>query len=363
MATISKSSGKRQDSAIRFVIVCIIHRLSADRWPGEGNLPSTIELNQSVPVAGEVAEAVPSICADELLTGDRNHLVDAVWRGCTETGFFYVDLASSQRNAIAATLFQLERFFSLGDHDPRKQNARQSERDYGWVPKYSEPAYQPGTVSSLEAFDFGLANVKDTDMGIWPELPGFRADLTDCWAEFTALSDAILELVARAAEMESGFLFERCNSRSQNTMRLLHYAADTAASSEDEVGIAAHTDFECITLLYQTASGLELLDVNGRWLDAPARDGRIVVLLGDMLERWTNGVFKATGHRVRKTVERRFSIVLFVAANEHIDIAPQPQFVTATAPSRYASITQAQHIENEVRRAKENAADLIDPGV
>lgn len=317
---------------------------------------STIEPDQSDPVVGQVADTVPCISADELMAGGCEHLVDAVRHACTETGFFYIDPASSQRNAIAAALFQLERFFSLGDHDPRKQNARQSERDYGWVPKYSEPAYQPGTVSCLEAFDFGLANVKDTDRGIWPELPAFRADLSACWAEITALSDAVLEVVARAAEMTPRFLSERCDSRSLNTMRLLHYAADTAASTDDEVGIAAHTDFECITLLYQTASGLELLDVNGRWLDAPARDGRIVVLLGDMLERWMNGEFKATGHRVRKTKEQRFSIVLFVAVNENIDIAPQPQFVTATTPSRYAPITQAQHIENEVRRAKENAA-------
>jgi len=319
-------------------------------------LPSTIELDQSDPVVGQVAGSVPCISSDELIGGGCEHLVEVIRCACTETGFFYVDLASSQRNAIAATLFQMERFFSIADCDPRKQNAREENRDYGWVPKYSEPAYQPGTVSSLEAFDFGLANVGDTNMGIWPRLPGFRADLTDCWVEFTALSDALLEVVARAADMEPGFLFERCNSRALNTMRLLHYAADTAAGTDDEVGIAAHTDFECITLLYQTASGLELLDVNGRWLDAPARDGRIVVLLGDMLERWTNGEFKATGHRVCKTAEQRFSIVLFVAANEDIEIAPQPQFVAANVPACYTPITQAEHIENEVRRAKKNAA-------
>jgi isopenicillin N synthase-like dioxygenase len=324
-------------------------------------LPSTIELDQSDPVVGQVAGSVPCISSDKLMGGGCEHLVEVIRSACTETGFFFVDLASSQCNAIAATLFQMEGFFSISDCDPRKQNACEENRDYGWVPKYSEPAYQPGTVSCLEAFDFGLANVEDADMDIWPELPRFRADLTDCWAEFTALSDAILDVVARAAQMEPNFLFEQCDSRALNTMRLLHYAADTAAGTNDEVGIAAHTDFECITLLYQTASGLELLDVNGRWLDAPARDGRIVVLLGDMLERWTNGQFKATGHRVRKTAEQRFSIVLFVAANEDIEIAPQPQFVAANVPACYAPITQAEHIENEVRRAKENAAYVNGP--
>ena len=319
-------------------------------------MPSTIELDQADPVVGKVAKGALCISADELLSdGSRHQLVDAVRTACIETGFFYVDVTSSQRSTLAATLLQMERFFSLKDDDARKQNVRQDERDYGWVPKYTEPAYQPGTVSSLEAFDFGLANVEDADDGIWPPLPDFHGDLSRCWRDYVVLSDAILEVVARAADMDPNFLVEQCNSRSLNTMRLLHYEADTAASVADEVGIAAHTDFECITLLYQTAPGLELLDVNGRWLDAPVCDGRIVVLLDDMLERWTNGMFKASGHRVRNTDERRYSIVMFVAANDDIQIAPLSQFVSENTPSRYRPVTQAQHIDDEVKRAEDNA--------
>ncbi len=133
----------------------------------------------------------------------------------------------------------------------------------------------------------------------------------------------------------------------------MNYAPEPSPTDQ-KVGIAAHTDFECITLLYQTAGGLELLDVNGRWLAAPVEDGRIVV----MLERWTNGVFKATGHRVRSTDEQRYSIVMFVAANEDMDIGPLQQFVTRDTPARYALISQEQHIENEIQRAKDNAAEI-----
>ena len=141
-----------------------------------------------------------------------------------------------------------------------------------------------------------------------------------------------------------------------STMRLLSYAPETK-QADKKVGIAAHTDFECITLLYQTAGGLELLDVNGEWLDAPVRDGRIVVLLDDMLERWTNGLFKATGHRVRCTDEQRYSIVMFFAANDNLAIGPLPQFVTIDSPARYSPISQEQHIDNEIQRAKNNAAN------
>jgi isopenicillin N synthase-like dioxygenase len=276
---------------------------------------------------------------------------------CHEVGFFLVDGHGVEQQLVDDVFEMMERFFALGDDDRRKRDVRQNDDGYGWVPKYTEPAYQPNTVSSLEAFDFGIRNVKGLD-DIWPRLPDFRANLTSCWRSYVELSEAILEVVARAAGMDRHFLVRNCDSRSLDTMRLLHYCAETTADHDREVGIAAHTDFECITLLYQTAAGLELLDTSSNWRNAPVHDGRIVVLLGDMLERWTNGTFKATGHRVRNTPEQRFSIVMFVAANGDIEIAPRPQFMSGSKPSAYAPTTQEKHMNDEIERATRNAAAM-----
>lgn len=318
-------------------------------------MPSTGELNQADAVSGTVADRVLCIRADDLAVGDENHLVELVRSACLETGFFYIDLTESQRDSIAVALRQTERFFALADNDNRKQSLRQGDqRDTGWVPRYTEPAYQPGTVSSLEAFDLDVNNIRSAHENDWPKLPEFRASLTRCWNDYADLGNSVLAVVARAAGLPANFLQAHCSTHALSNMRLLNYAPDTT-STDQHVGIAAHTDFECITLLYQTAAGLELLDVNGEWLDAPAEEGRIVVLLDDMLERWTNGVFKATGHRVRSTAEQRYSIVMFIAANDDIDIGPLPDFVTTDSPARYSPISQKQHIDNEVERAKGNA--------
>jgi isopenicillin N synthase-like dioxygenase len=319
-------------------------------------MPSTSDLNQADAVSGTVSDRVPCISADDLMSGDGDHLVELVRSACLETGFFYIDLAEPQRDSIAAALSQMERFFALADDDERKQSVRQGdERDTGWVPRYTEPAYQPGTVSSLEAFDFDINNLGSSHDEDWPKLPDFRLDLTRCWHEYVDLGNAILVVIARAAGMQASFLQDRCNTHALSNMRLLSYAPETIQVDQN-VGIAAHTDFECITLLYQTAPGLELLNVNSEWLDAPVKDGRIVVLLDDMLERWTNGVFRATGHRVRSTDEQRYSIVMFIAANDEMEIGPLQEFVTADSPARYLPISQEQHINNEVQRAKDNVA-------
>lgn len=318
-------------------------------------MPSTIELRQTDPVVGRVTDAVLCIQADELDGEVAEDLVIAVRNACMEQGFFYIDLSAVQQNSLGRALYQMDRFFALQDDDPRKLATKQGQGDYGWVPRGSEPAYQPGTVSSLEAFDYGKANLANPEAPVWPPLPGFQSDLALCWQDYGELGDAVLRVLALAAGLPAAWISDRCNSRDLNTMRLLHYPAEPEMDSERNVGIAAHTDFECITLLYQDSAGLELLNAHGDWLDAPAQDGRLIVLLGDMLERWTNSTFKASGHRVRNTPERRYSIVQFFAVNEDVEVAPLAPFITAETPAKFTAVRQEQHISDEVSRATENA--------
>ena len=139
-----------------------------------------------------------------------------------------------------------------------------------------------------------------------------------------------------------------------STTRLLHYPENAMPTSDADVGISAHTDFECITLILQTAPGLELTDVLGNWYDAPGDDTRIVVLLDDMLERWTNAYFKATGHRVRNTAWERYSVVMFFAVNDDETVAPLPQFTSVSNPPRYKPVKQRAHIDAEIKQAEKN---------
>ena len=318
-------------------------------------MPSTIQLNQGDPISGEISLSVPAISAASLIENPESCATE-IRDFCLKHGFFYVDIEPSLQNTLNATLFQMDRFFSLADNHHLKQNALQDERGFGWVPRYSEPAYQPGTLSRLEAFDYCQEHLSDDGSSCWPTLPDFRANLVKCWNEYADLGDAILLAISSAIFEDSRFLLQHCDSREHNTMRLLHYAAIDENKKANEVGIAAHTDFETITLLYQTAPGLELLNAKGHWLDAPASPGRLVVLIGDMVERWTNGQIHASGHRVRTTDEKRHSIVMFMAANDGIEVAPLPEFTGASQPPRYEAVTQLGHIENELQRSQSNAA-------
>lgn len=69
-------------------------------------------------------------------------------------------------------------------------------------------------------------------------------------------------------------------------------------------------------------------DTADEWIDAPVRPEEFVVIVGDVLERFTNGRLRATPHRVIKTSHSRSSIIRFNAVHPSTLIEPLPAFVS-----------------------------------
>lgn len=322
------------------------------------------------PIGGSLGESLPGIDADLLMgsRSERTQAADQIREACLDTGFFCIDNLLARSDARRRLLAQMQHFFGLSDTDACKQavDVTGKTNTYGWMPMFQEPAYQPGTIAHLESFDCGRPQRSGHDPNwtpiSWPAIPGFQSDVQAVWEDLTTIGMATLTALAEAFELETNFFTERCNTQDLSTMRLLHYPAHTASAAETaNVGIAAHTDFECITLISQTAPGLELMDANGDWYDAPANDDRLVVIPGDMLERWTNGACRATGHRVRTRGWQRYSVVLFFGVNDDVTVVPQGQFVAAGEIAKYAATTQREHSHARLQEAADNRDALVSP--
>lgn len=101
------------------------------------------------------------------------------------------------------------------------------------------------------------------------------------------------------------------DGKMQSVLRFLHYTNDEKA----EVIADQHFDRSLFTLhLYESGPGLQFLNWDMEWTDAPIDVGKTVLFNGYRMEEFTQGKLQKTWHRVIRTgdVKDRVSMVLFV---------------------------------------------------
>ena len=81
---------------------------------------------------------------------------------------------------------------------------------------------------------------------------------------------------------------------------MIKYPPQPKLAEFNQLGAGAHTDWGAITLLAQdNVGGLEVRNVAGEWIQAPPIPGTLVINLGDLMARWTNGIYNSNMHRVK----------------------------------------------------------------
>jgi isopenicillin N synthase-like dioxygenase len=271
---------------------------------------------------------------------ERERVADELGRAAREVGFLYVSGTGIDESLFDRMLAATKEFFALPVEQKMRSYIGLSRCHRGYVP-VGEEGVETGTPDRKEAFDTALdlpADDPDYLAGnpmlgpnTWPDLPGFAEAITDYYAAVLDVGHRLLRAFAVALG-EDPDVFARHATKTPSQLRLVHYPFNPDA--EDVLGIGAHTDYECFTLLKPTAPGLEVLNGAGDWIDVPPVDGTFVVNIGDMLELWTNGAFVATSHRVRKVIEERYSFPLFFNVDYDTEVKPLPQFSSEDGKDR-----------------------------
>ena len=257
-------------------------------------------------------------------------------------GFLYVSRTGIDEALFDRMLAATKAFFALPVEEKMRSYIGLSSCHRGYVP-VGEEGVETGTPDLKEAFDTAL-DLPDDDPdhlagnpmlgpNVWPDVHGFAEAVTDYYRAVLDLGHRLLWAFAVALG-EDPDTFTKHATKTPSQLRLVHYPFDQDA--EDVLGIGAHTDYECFTLLKPTAPGLEVLNGAGEWVDVPPVPDTFVVNVGDILELWTNGAYVATSHRVRKVRQERYSFPLFFNVDYHTEVKPLPQFVNGDGASRPA---------------------------
>ena len=193
---------------------------------------------------------------------------------------------------------------------------------------------------------------------LWPDLPGFRAGIEAYVAQANRLSHDLLRLSAIALKLPPDY-FAPSHTAMNSDLRCVLYPDQQQEPEPCQLRYGPHTDFGGFTLLRQDGApgGLQVL-VDGEWIDVKPVPGTLVVNAGDLIQRWTNDLWRSNVHRVRnpprdaKTGTRRLSIVLFTGPNDDALIAALP----GTGPARHAPIVAGAHVAERVAQTYGNLA-------
>tara|TARA_R110002072_G_scaffold22383_8_gene78101 strand:- start:2257 stop:3186 length:930 start_codon:yes stop_codon:yes gene_type:complete len=173
---------------------------------------------------------------------------------------------------------------------------------------------------------------------IWPgEVDGFRATFTELYAAFEEAGARVLEAIALHLGLPRGF-FAPTVEDGNSVMRLLRYPPLEGEGAEGAIRAAAHGDINTITLLLGAEeAGLELLTAGGEWLAIDPPEGALVVNIGDMLDRLTNGKLRSTTHRVvnptgEAAYRARYSMPFFLHFRPDYVIETLPSCIDPAAP-------------------------------
>ena len=254
-------------------------------------------------------------------------------------------------------------FFALPDDVKRKYHVAGGGGARGYTPFGIETAKGAAASDLKEFWHVGRelpAGHKFRDHmpdNVWPEeVDTFRDTFLELYDTFDRTGLKILRAIARYLGIDEDYFVDTVRD-GNSVMRLLHYPP-IEGEPGDNVRAGAHEDINTITLLLGAdEAGLELQAKDGRWLPVSPRPGELVVNIGDMLQRLTNGRLRSTTHRVvNPPPERRrfsrYSMPFFLHFRSDFRIEALPGTVPPGEQPKWPPITANDYLQERLREIK-----------
>lgn len=238
-------------------------------------------------------------------------------------------------DALIAQVFRdSARLFDLTEAEKRTFSMQPGPHNRGWARLGVESlADGSGILERREAYNIGL-ELSPTDPRVamlqpfrtptpWPALPGFRETMLLYYDALMELGLAVHQAISIDLGLSEGY-FEPIFTDPLATLRLVTYPPGTGL--DGETGAGAHTDFGAISLLVtDDEPGLQAQLRTGEWVDVTPEPDSVILLVGDCLEKWSNGAYRATPHRVTSPKNRRYAINFYFDPAPDVAVACLPE--------------------------------------
>ncbi|RZB78161.1 2-oxoglutarate-Fe(II) type oxidoreductase hxnY isoform F [Glycine soja] len=236
----------------------------------------------------------------------------SIRQACIEYGFFYL-VNHGVENDLVKAFDESKRFFSLPPGEKMKL-ARKEFR--GYTPQDPTLGLHG---DSKESYYIGpMADSASVKLNQWPSeelLENWRPSIEAIYWKLFEAGKKLYSLIALSLNMDEDF-FDKIGAVDKPSafLRLLRYPGEMGPHQEI---CSAHSDTGALTLLMTDGvPGLQIcrdkLKEPRVWEDVPYMEGAFIVNIGDLMERWTNCLYRSTMHRVKRTGKERYSMAFFL---------------------------------------------------
>lgn len=310
-------------------------------------------------------DEIPSLDLEDFYGAGLNKKKDFVARLGTafrSIGFVAVSKHFLDENLQARLYAAIRNFFALPDEVKIRYEHRELAGQRGYTGKGKEHAKGRNTGDLKEFYHIGqeLSPGVLTNEGypanIWPvEMPDFRAVTIEAYRSLEKTGAVLLRAIALYLELPENYFDDKI-AKGNSILRPIHYYPidNPNAVPADAVRAAEHGDINLITLLMgASADGLQVLRHDGKWVPITALPNQLVINVGDMLERLTNGVLRSTIHRVVNPPRHlmntpRYSIPFFMHPRSEMSLAVLPECVSASNPKQWEDITAGEFLDQRL---------------
>ncbi|KAL4068948.1 hypothetical protein V8B97DRAFT_1872474 [Scleroderma yunnanense] len=296
----------------------------------------------------------------------RVALAREISNACMNVGFFYVVTGHGIPQETIDNLFSvMQDYFSLPLETKMKLYHKEVANFKGYAPVLDSNIDPINRGDLHEGFEAGWEElipkendekrVNDGSMAgpnVWPEEPAeFREAFLSYYHAAIGVGKLLFPLFALALDLPETYFDDKTRNAAA-IMRTIHYPPQEGPAGDNIVGIGAHSDFECFTILWQQpgVQALQVLNSEKQWINATPIPGTLVINIGDQLARWTNDIFRSTVHRaINRSGVRRYSVPLFFGTDYHVQIEPMPSCVSPDRPPKYESISAGDYLQQRLR--------------
>lgn len=301
---------------------------------------------------------IPSVDLNDFVNGDAEQkaaFVQKLGEAFEGVGFVAVKNHGLSDGLISTLYNEVKSFFDLPEELKKKYEIEGLGGQRGYTSFGKEHAKGSNAGDLKEFWHFGQ-EVTDGDpvKSEYPdnilcsELPDFNSSGLSAYRGLENCGIHLLRAIALHLSLDERY-FDGWIHNGNSILRPIHYPPITS-EPKSAIRAGAHEDINLITLLIgASAEGLEILNKQGEWVAVTAVEDHIVVNVGDMLQRLTNGRLKSTTHRVVNPPKEkwnlpRYSIPFFMHPKSAMRLDCLSSCINTDHPKQFEDISAGEYL-------------------